>query len=1094
MLELKSIKKDYILKDQEPVHALKGVSLRFRKNEFVAILGHSGCGKTTLLNITGGLDHYDDGDLIIKGISTKDFSDRDWDTYRNHSIGFVFQSYNLISHQSIAKNVELALTIAGISKQERIKRAHIALDKVGLAGLYNKKPNQLSGGQMQRVAIARALVNNPEIVLADEPTGALDSETSVQIMDLLKEVAQDHLVIMVTHNPDLAEQYASRIVRMKDGLITDDSNPYEGEDDFINEAVEEKEVSKGNKKKSSMSFLTAVGLSVSNLFSKLNRTILVSLAGSIGIIGVSTILGVSSGVNNYIHNMENDMLSSYPLTIAEETVDMTSLLSGLANMGESKNAKFNTSNEVGLDSMITYLMEKYTDFTNVTTNDITDTLMKYVEQMPKSYYASINYDYALDPTNNFFGEFYKTKDSEKRIMSFNGITKSYIETLMTVKGFKEYASFVDIFTNFMSQIPGDKDYVLSQYDMIAGSKYPEETNELMLVVDKNTTMTDLILAQMGYYDEETFLKIAKKAVKANEYQKKYKEDPAYTWEMYQNDLKALDNDPMYQYKDKFTFDELLNREFYYFPHQTLFKTEGLNFVSHNQATLSMSGLYQIPAYFPADRVKPFVPGETYNFIIGVNYDSGNDALTGTLIVLDSSNNITLNTPVLFNRDSDYDSTKSVVDGSWSFEYNGANLGLTVVSDNKQESEGAISYSATGTLNLLVLPIDLTSGKIDEIIPDTKDFWYSAYPDASWLENPSAVNGSKVSVTAILRAKNETNFGCLRRGVYYTQAFRDLYRYDASNSDIITEFKRHLTKQNFKVSPLNAYVSFKYDDYTEDDGSETFVPDEKDGYSSALNSTTSSAISNIFASFLSGGGDNLKIDKEHLRSLSGLKVLESETELVDDLSTIDFDESVSYSTIDVPISISIYPHNFTTKDSIKSYLNKWNSNQTLVIDDQPVEKVDRDDITVTDTISVIIVAISTLVTTVSIALIAFTSLSLVVSCFMIAVITFISVMERIKEIGVIRSLGGRKRDVSALFIAENLITGFASGTIGIIITYVLQIIINAIVNPLGVTNICALPWYLALLMIGIAVFLSVISGLIPSIRASKQDPVIALRSE
>ena len=323
MLELIKIKKDYKLKDQEPVHALKGISLNFRSHEFVAILGPSGCGKTTLLNITGGLDHYDEGDLVIKGRSTKNFTESDWDTYRNHSIGFVFQSYNLIPHQTIIKNVELALTISGIGKEERTRRAKEALDLVGLKGLYKKKPNQLSGGQMQRVSIARALVNNPEIVLADEPTGALDSETSVQVMDIMKDIAKNHLVIMVTHNPELAEKYATRIVKMKDGEILDDSDPYDGKDEVFDEPKQEVvEVNKGKKKHSSMGFFTAFGLSLSNLRSKLKRTILVAIAGSIGIIGVSTVLAVSKGVNNFIENMQDDMLSAYPIQIAEESVDL----------------------------------------------------------------------------------------------------------------------------------------------------------------------------------------------------------------------------------------------------------------------------------------------------------------------------------------------------------------------------------------------------------------------------------------------------------------------------------------------------------------------------------------------------------------------------------------------------------------------------------------------------------------------------------------------------------------------------------------------------------------------------------------------------
>ena len=610
MLELINIKKDYKLKDQEPVHALRGISLNFRSREFVAILGHSGCGKTTLLNIIGGLDHYDDGDLIIKGKSTKQFSDADWDTYRNHSIGFVFQSYNLIPHQSILKNVELALTISGISKEERNRRAKEALDKVGLEGLYKKKPNQLSGGQMQRVSIARALVNNPEIVLADEPTGALDSETSVQIMDLLKEVANNHLVIMVTHNPELADKYASRIVKMKDGLITADSNPYDGKEETIKEEKVE-EVSKGKKKHSSMSFFTAFGLSLSNLFSKLRRTILVALAGSIGIIGVSTILGVSCGVNNFIDDMQNDMLSSYPISVAEESVDINSLITGLTSQDKKELEKFDLKTQVGMDSMIAYLLTKYTDYTNVKTNDITETFVQYINEMPSSYYSAINMNYSVDPTNNFFTEFKKSSESEKQIISVNGLTQQYIKTLMTVKGFSEYAQFVDLFTNFMKQLPAEKNYLSTQYELLGNSRYPTADNELLLVVDGDQTLTDLLLAQLGYYPQEEFLNVAKRAVKSNELRKEYEDpDSGMSKEEYERELAIIK--ATYPYNGKFNIDDILNHEFYYLPHNDLY-TQGSTLVSHKQIKVDLKGQ---------------LADGTGDYYLSLDYNTESDSLSG----------------------------------------------------------------------------------------------------------------------------------------------------------------------------------------------------------------------------------------------------------------------------------------------------------------------------------------------------------------------------------------------------------------------------------------------------------------------------------
>ncbi len=1104
MLELRKIKKDYKLKDQEPVHALKSISLNFRSQEFVAILGHSGCGKTTLLNITGGLDHYDSGDLIIKGKSTKDFKDADWDTYRNHSIGFVFQSYNLIPHQTIIRNVELALTISGIKKEERTRRAKEVLDLVGLKGLYRKKPNQLSGGQMQRVSIARALVNNPEIVLADEPTGALDSETSVQIMDIMQKIAEKHLVIMVTHNPELAEKYATRIVRMKDGEIMSDSDPYDGKGENKKAIVEEEVPSKGKKKHSSMGFFTAFALSLSNLFSKLKRTILVSLAGSIGIIGVSTILGVSCGVNNFIDKMQNDMLSAYPITVSEESIDMTSLLTGLTSQEKKDLAKFDLKTQVGMDSMIAYLLTKYTDFTNVKTNDITHTYVDYIDEMPKQYYASINKNFSIDPTNNFFTEFTKLDRSvdpavEKTVtISLNGLTQQYIKTLMTVKGFSEYAQFVDLFANFMDQLPAEQDYLLSQYDLLGNSRFPTNKNEILMVVDNNQTLTDLMLAQMGYYPQEEFLNIAKRAVKLNELKKEYEDPDSHMtkeeYEQRQEEIKAL-----YPYNAVFNIDDILNHKFYYLDHDNLYQ-KNPTMVSHKQINVNMSGTINSGG----------------NHYLSLDYIAESDTLSGKAVeVVD--NQATMHT-VLAQRmgERSLDPTHSEIDGTWFYLYVDAlssellsiisNLPslspaeqaaiifahpeildivhfITFSSNNPTElEERKYQFDGTGVITTLMgqpYVSDLT-GKMVELEPETPDYYYNAV-----IEPSDYTDIEEVRVVGILKPKKSTTFGSLSRGVYFPKSFREEYMTQADSSEIVTTFKDHIENMRYKESTFNAYVEFEYDDYTNEET--TGVITTKKGYSSALNGDTSSTLSSIFASFLSNGTDNLKTDKLHMRAIAGLKV----NDIVDENDT---SVIIAHEIIDVPQSISFYPRTFESKDNVTAYLNRWNSNKTLTIKGVDVPPELRSEITYTDTISLIVRVISTLVTTVSIALIAFTSLSLVVSCFMIAVITYISVMERVKEIGVIRSLGGRKKDVSRLFISENLITGFASGAIGILFTYILQIIINAIVSPFGVNNICALPFTYALIMVGISILLSVISGLIPSLSASKQDPVVALRTE
>ena len=490
---------------------------------------------------------------------------------------------------------------------------------------------------------------------------------------------------------------------------------------------------------------------------------------------------------------------------------------------------------------------------------------------------------------------------------------------------------------------------------------------------------------------------------------------------------------------------------------------------------------------------------TYTFILGLNYESSNDALTGTLIVLNSANEIQMNTPLILFRDKSVPVTNpdpSVADGKWVISASGTELELTIDSSDKTvdpTDDKIADFKATGSLKTVFsgfpITVSLTSGKIHEVTPETPDYWYNSTIDktSEMYLNPSSVGGTKVKVTGILRAKETTNFGTLSRGVYYTKAFANKYMTDSGTSSITADFKDHILNKRYGVSQFNAYVKIKYDDYSDDDGTEASIHRNVDGYASALNGDQTSSIVSIFASFLNGGTDNLKNDKLHLRAVAGLKV----NDIVDenDQSIIDHHEIIQ-----VPQTISFYPKNFEKKDLVTSYLNRWNSNETLKIDGVDVTKDERSEITYTDTISMIVTVISTLVTTISIALIAFTSLSLVVSCFMIAVITYISVMERVKEIGVIRSLGGRKKDVSRLFIAENLITGFSSGAFGILVTYILQIIINVVVKFFGVPRICALPWYFALMMVGIAVILSVVSGLIPSFSASKQDPVIALRTE
>lgn len=527
MLKLEKITKDYKVADTV-VHALRGVSLNFRKTEFVSVLGHSGCGKTTLLNIIGGLDHYTTGDLYIRGVSTKDFKDGDWDAYRNHSIGFVFQSYNLIPHQTVLGNVELALTLSGVSLQERRSRAEQALERVGLGNEINKRPNQLSGGQMQRVAIARALVNNPEILLADEPTGALDTETSIQIMELIKEIAAERLVIMVTHNPELAKRYSTRIVELKDGEIISDTNPFCPKESAADGCAQtsqkeepkcrRKDICK-QKKKTSMSFWTAFMLSGRNLLTKKARTIVTSVAGSIGIISVCLVLALSSGFSNYIERTEEDMLSYYPLSITETAMDYNSILASIDSATEKPDPE-KLGDKIYVNSFLTRVAQGM-----VKTNNITVEYIDYVESMPQDWYYAIQKGYGISLVENLYtGVVIQPGTEETAVnLSLSSLKEYYINLLSQQnEQYAQLAPLVDTMGNVVNKMPGTEDiskagsfdYINSQYDLVKG-RLPQSPNEALMVVGSGNDMTDLVLAQLGFIEQGEFLNLFTNAHESN---------------------------------------------------------------------------------------------------------------------------------------------------------------------------------------------------------------------------------------------------------------------------------------------------------------------------------------------------------------------------------------------------------------------------------------------------------------------------------------------------------------------------------------------------------------------------------------------------
>lgn len=908
MLRLQNITKNYKVAGGE-IEVLKGLNIAFRKNEFVSILGPSGCGKTTTLNIVGGLDKYTSGDLIIAGKSTKNFSDRDWDIYRNERIGFVFQTYNLIPHQTVLGNVELALTISGVSKEERVKRAMSALEKVGLKGEEKKRPNQLSGGQCQRVAIARALVNEPDILLADEPTGALDSKTSVQIMDLIKEISKDKLVIMVTHNGEIAEQYSNRIIRLVDGEVVEDTNPYTLEQE-IEETKAQESQPKSNKKqkkvKAKMSFWTAFKLSARNLFSKRGRTLLTSIAGSIGIIGISAVIAVSTGVRTYINNMQDDMLSGNPITIQETAYDMSSIMD---DMSFSEKVDFvKKKGYVNVDMSI----KNFAKVTQIAyKNNITQEYVDYVLEMP-SEYAALKIEHNLDLTNNIYTE-YNTRDKAdpdnlSQKLSLSAIKNVY-RSVMEQTDFKDHASLITSLGQTFMQAPNNNDYLATQYNLLKGD-FAKEKDEIMIVVNKDRALTDLTFAQLGYYNQDEFINICEN---------------------------ATNEDSDFDYKDQFSFDELIDNEkfIYYYNDDVFVKND-------------------------ANPQKPF----SYN----------------------------------------YDMT------------------------NKQ------------------------------------------------------AEGMPLKIVGILEPKDNINFGCLKAGIYYTQALTehiiereaneqtrsDIVSFTYNPDESLDDAKKEQYKKGiFGISQgenglvdTSIIYSYKYQYKNANKNNEY-----SEGIGMAMVGKTD-VMSSLVSSMM-GGSQGAEMVTLTLRHLGGVSVAND---------------------------ISIYPLDFNMKDKVVSYLDKWNEDGDITLDDKTITKEDRDEIKYTDNLSMIMDMIDSMIDVVSIALISFTSLALVVSCVMIAIITYVSVVERIKEIGVIRSLGGRKRDVSNLFNAETFIIGASSGLVGIGITYFISLVVNIIVQSAAGFSIMLLPFSSAMLMVGISTFLTVISGLIPAKKAAHQDPVVALRTE
>ncbi len=974
MLKLTDIRKDY-LAGESTVHALKGVDLEFRENEFVAILGHSGCGKTTLLNIIGGLDQYTAGDLIINGKSTKNFTDSDWDAYRNHSIGFVFQSYNLIPHQTVLANVELALTLSGVGKSERRARATEALRKVGLGDQLYKRPNQMSGGQMQRVAIARALVNNPDILLADEPTGALDSDTSVQIMDLLKEISRDKLIIMVTHNPDLAMAYASRVIRLKDGLIVDDSAPFAS-------GVTERAKKGKRQKKPSMGFFTALALSTNNLMTKKARTILTAFAGSIGIIGIALIMSLSTGIQNYIDKVQEDTLSSYPITIQAESVDMTSMMTSLmgvqAQAAENQHAK-----DAVYSSSVLYDMINSFVTADAETNNLR-AFKEWIED-PESeiapYLSSVQYSYDVDMTpyaEDINGHIGRT-DAVQIIQtamstSFGGDYSSYFST---------YGQMFSTFDIWQELLPGEEEGELispllgKQYDVLYG-RWPKRYDEVVLIVNENNEISDLVLYSLGLKATDSIRENMDAIISAE----------------------AMDTS-----LESWSYDEICGMSFRYI--------------------------------YPADKFR-------YDEEKGEYADMSEDEL---------------GLRTLYNQ----------------------GLEVTIVGIIRQ-NEDAVSANMTGAVgytHALVVHILNETAEKELVKKQLEDPAHEVFTGLPFLdrEDEAATRRKKIDAALDYLAKAD----------------------EATIAEIYIQFM---------CEPDEEYLQQMIDEQMEGTTRadiEDMVLKNYPEYASMLAQMDDDMLFSYINQMM---GDQIK--QQYALQMGAMYRQLPDSELAHDFRMLDLTDDdylwiydnamppvfstsslrdtlkkLGYADLDTPSIINLYASSFEDKDAVGLAIEHYNESVK-----------EEDQISYTDMVALLMSSITTIIRVISYVLIAFVAISLVVSSIMIGIITYISVLERTKEIGILRAIGASKRDVSRVFNAETFIIGLFAGLIGIGTTMLLNIPINLIVHDLtGIYSLnSTLPAFGAVGLVLISVILTFIAGLIPSGLAAKKDPVEALRTE
>ena len=1064
MLKLKQINKEY--KTGELVqHALNNVSLNLRDNEFVAILGPSGSGKTTLLNIIGGLDRYDSGDLVINGISTKKYTDRDWDSYRNHTIGFVFQSYNLIPHQTVLGNVELALTISGVSKAERRRRAAAALEQVGLGNQLHKHPGEMSGGQMQRVAIARALVNNPDILLADEPTGALDSETSIQVMELLKEVAKDRLVVMVTHNPELAHQYATRIVQLKDGVIRSDTDPFEPDTAQLAPPVHK---SMG---RSSMSPLTSLSLSFNNLLTKKARTLLTAFAGSIGIIGIALIISLSAGVNQYIDDTERSTLSEYPLQILSSGMDLTSMLTS----GSPTSASGTTAEEgmVPVRQLITQMVA------GITSNDL-KSLKTYLESDDCTIAedaTSIEYSYNVQP------QIYR-EDADGSIRQVNP------DSSLSSLGISSTSSTNSMMSSMMNtsvfyQLPESDELYNSQYEVKAG-RWPEKYNECVAVLGADGTITDYALYALGLRDSAELDKMIQQFA--------------------QNQNVDVPTDfKTYRYSDfigiQFKLVNAADRYLRDDDHNAwVDKSDDKDFMKSlvaSSETLTVVGVVQPKEDASASMLSSGIayPAALTQHVIAAAADSQmvQDQLASPAINVMNGEPFGTEDASAFDMSSLFRIDTDMLKSAFQFDTSKLNFDLSGAFDL---DNGSVDLGSLLDPDDFQLDLDLTETPDLDMSTLTDLF---ANMDLSVSEDKMQELAQKVLVgykdyvigNGILNLNKISFSQYLKSDAFKTlmnDAMGELFDQDALQA----QFSEAM--QTAMSTLMESYSSQISETLQAQLGSamQTAMTELMTQMSQNIQSQMQQSFSQLGSQMESA----LKIDATAFQKAIQFNMSEDDlTDLMKSAmlsSTATYDsnlQTLGYADLDAPSQIKIYPQGFDHKASVVAKLDAYNDNmRSQGADDKVIQY--------TDVVGTLMTSVTEIINMISNMLVAFVSISLVVSSIMIGVITYISVLERRKEIGILRAIGASKRNISEVFNAETFIIGLCSGVMGVVLSEILLIPGNMLIQKIsnGTNVVARLPLNAALVLIVLATVLTILGGFIPAKGASRSDPVKALRSE